>query len=77
MTTNRSKRWPTVISFGFILLLCPFLAGCQTTGTTATTIKSQCAAWRAITYSAKGDTKLTVDQIRVHNAVGKRLGCWK
>ena len=35
------------------------------------------AAWRAITYSAKGDTKLTVDQIRTHNLVGRKLGCWK
>lgn len=59
------------------MLATPALVSCNTTGTTATTTKSQCDAWRAITYSAKGDTKLTVDQVRVHNAVGKRLGCWK
>lgn len=55
------------------------LTNCVSTGTTGTVTDkaSRCAAWRAITYSAKGDTKLTVDQIRIHNAVGRRLGCWK
>jgi hypothetical protein len=58
-------------------MLLLMLPACKTTGTTATTIESQCSAWRAIRYSAKKDTKLTVDQVRIHNAVGKRLGCWK
>ena len=55
------------------------LTNCVTTGTTGTVTDraSRCAAWRAITYSAKGDTKLTVDQIRTHNLVGRKLGCWK
>jgi hypothetical protein len=39
--------------------------------------EAQCAAWRAITYSAKKDTPMTVQQIRTHNQVGRRLGCWK
>lgn len=45
--------------------------------TTATTTDAQCAAWRAITYSSSKDTVETVKQVRVHNKVGKNLGCWK
>lgn len=44
---------------------------------TATTVKAQCTAWRAITYSSKGDTAQTVRQVRVHNLTGSKLGCWK
>lgn len=51
-------------------------AGCATT-TTATNRDAQCAAWRAITYSQKHDTAPTVKQVRVHNQVGRNLGCWK
>jgi len=47
-----------------------------TTGSTATTLRAQCAAWRAITYSAKRDTAPTVRQVRVHNRTGQRFGCW-
>lgn len=50
------------------------IAGCQTTSSTE--IKAQCAAWRAITYSAKKDTADTVRQVRVHNRTGQNLGCW-
>jgi uncharacterized lipoprotein YajG len=50
------------------------LAGCQTTATTAKTV---CAPWRAITYSGTKDTPQTVRQVRVHNATGKNVGCWK
>jgi uncharacterized protein YceK len=53
------------------------LSGCVTTRTTVTTTEGRCAAWRAITYSGKGDTAPTVRQIRVHNRTGQRLGCWK
>ena len=51
------------------------LTACETTST-ATNRAAQCAAWRSISYSSKGDTKLTVKQVRVHNATGKNLGCW-
>lgn len=60
-----------------LLLVGLLISGCVTTRTTATDRKSQCAAWRAITYSANGDTKMTVDQIRIHNRVGQLLKCWK
>lgn len=62
-----------------VLLLGSLLAGCQTAGTLTTVTRSetQCAAWRAITYSSKKDTPLTVEQVRVHNQVGRKLGCWK
>lgn len=52
------------------------LPGCITTGTTVTT-NSALAAFRAITYSVAHDTAATVRQIRVHNAVGRRLHLWK
>jgi hypothetical protein len=54
------------------------LSGCVTTQTTVTTTKAQCAAWRKITYSWKdGDSQPTIRQIRVHNAVGRKLSCWR
>ena len=59
------------------LLASSILAGCATTGTTATTADAQCAAWRAITYAAKHDTAETVRQVRVHNRTGEKMGCWK
>lgn len=64
------------------VMLCAMLAssllvGCAAIPTTATTIEAQCAAWRRIRYSASKDTKMTVDQIRIHNETGRNLGCWK
>jgi hypothetical protein len=58
-----------------LALSATLLAGCQTTSTTET--RAQCSAWRAITYSTKGDTAPTVKQVRVHNRTGQNLGCWK
>ena len=72
--SNSQKKLAATLS---AICLAMLLANCQTTGTTVTTREGRCAAWRAITYSAKGDTKLTVDQIRTHNLVGRKLGCWK
>ena len=60
-----------------LLLASSTLAGCATTGTTATTAEAQCAAWRAITYSSKRDTAETVRQVRVHNRAGENMGCWQ
>jgi uncharacterized lipoprotein YmbA len=60
-----------------LLLASPTLAGCATTGTTATTARAQCAAWRAITYASKHDTAETVRQVRVHNRTGEKIGCWQ
>lgn len=59
-------------------LLLP-LTACQTTIPSAETEPSAsfCAAARAIYYS-RHDTKLTIEQIREHNAVGVALKCgWK
>jgi hypothetical protein len=56
----------------------PMLAACSTnpaTLTSATSLKAQCAPWRAISYS-KNDTVVTVRQVRVHNVTGRNLGCW-
>jgi len=60
-----------------LLLASTTLAGCATTGTSATTAPAQCAAWRAITYSSQHDTAVTVRQVRVHNRTGEKLGCWR
>lgn len=65
-------RRPLVLAY---VPLC--LAGCQTTGTTVTTTKAQCAPWRALTYSGRRDSAVTVRGIRVHNLVGQKLKCWK
>jgi hypothetical protein len=59
-----------------LCLLALSLAGCATT-TTVTAVKTQCAAWRPITYSGARDTAKTVRQVRVHNRVGQNLGCWR
>ena len=59
------------------LLACCLLAGCATTGKTATTVKVQCAAWRAITYASRRDTAETARQVRVHNRTGQKIGCWQ
>ena len=58
------------------LLASSTLAGCATTGAGPTTVKAQCAAWRAITYASKHDTAETVRQVRVHNRTGEKIGCW-
>jgi hypothetical protein len=42
-----------------------------------TTVKTQCAAWRSITYSSRRDTAATVREIRVHNLTGQKIGCWQ
>ena len=62
---------------GAALLASFLLAGCVTTGSTATTVKAQCSAWRSISYSSKRDTAETVRQVRVHNLTGQKVGCWK
>lgn len=70
----RARLFAVLPSVAFASCL---LAGCGTIPMTATTTKAQCAAWRAITYSSSKDTAPTVEQIRVHNQVGQKLGCWK
>jgi len=39
--------------------------------------QARCAAWRRIQYSGQGDTLATIRSVRVHNAVGRKLQCWK
>lgn len=69
---RKPSRTATLLALGLSLTL---LTGCGTIST-ATNKQAQCAAWRAISYSAKKDTAETVKQVRVHDATGKRLGCW-
>lgn len=60
-----------------LLLLALSLPSCATTRTTATTAEALCAPWRAISFSGRNDTAQTVRQVRVHNATGAKLKCWK
>jgi hypothetical protein len=39
--------------------------------------QARCAAWRRIAYSGQGDTLITIRAVRVHNAVGRKLQCWR
>lgn len=71
-SASRKRLAQTLMALSAMLLL----TNCVTTQTTVTTTEAQCAAWRKIRYSAKGDTKMTVTQVRKHNAVGRALGCW-
>lgn len=71
----RSKKRRSQWRLAKLSALPLLLAGCQTTthsGETSST--SFCAAARAIYYS-RHDTKLTIEQIREHNAVGVALRC--
>ena len=70
---SRKRFAQTLIALSAMLLL----TNCVTTQTTVTTTEAQCVAWRKIRYSGKGDTKMTVTQVRKHNAVGRALGCWR
>src|SRR5262245_53993588 len=71
---NLRRRLPVAVA----LLASPILlAGCVTTGTTATTTRALCEPWRAISYSGKRDSSQTVREIRVHNRTGQNLRCWK
>jgi hypothetical protein len=45
-------------------------------GISVTGKAAQCAAWRKIMASHK-DTPLTIEQVQIHNQVGKNIGCWK
>ncbi len=58
------------------MLLAGLLAGCATSGTpiSVTDNEGQCVAWRKILASRK-DTAMTIQQVRVHNATGRRLHC--
>lgn len=84
LTLRRLQSWllrkarslpPLMLCLLAAVSLC--LGACQTLNGTPTTAASQCAAWRAISYSSSKDTPPTIDQIRTHNLVGKKLGCWK
>ena len=74
---SRTTRMRMRLAMCASLIASSTLAGCATTGTTATTARAQCAAWRAITYASKHDTAETVRQVRVHNRTGEKMGCWK
>ena len=71
----RSKRLRSLSQLARLSALPLLLGACQTTTLSSeTSSASFCAAARAIYYS-RHDTKLTIEQIREHNAVGVALRC--
>jgi uncharacterized lipoprotein YajG len=73
MLRNEWSRKATKL--GLMLSATLLLAGCQTTSSTAT-LAAKCAGLKPITYSTKGDSAATRKQVRLHNATGRKLGCW-
>jgi hypothetical protein len=60
-----------------LLTACAQTSGIVTTGNSKDVQKARCAGWRAITFSAKGDTEQTIKEVRTHNVVGVKKKCWK
>lgn len=65
------------------LMLCAMsLTGCATRSTVTTT-STICKPWKSIRYASKTKTSprfaapQLVTDLRVHNATGLRLNCWK
>ena len=68
---------PTLRRYAALLtlaLLCSMtLTACEAIRTTAMRASSACAVFRNITFSAVGDTRETISQIRGHNAARDAL----
>ena len=66
-------KWPRALLLGGLLLSASaLLEGCKTTPQptpTIATTKPDCTLWRALTYTAKGDSAETVREIVEANAV--------
>lgn len=65
-------------------VLCLPTAGCfEATRTTVTagskpaSLAARCAGWTRISYSGDSDTMETIEQVRIHNQVGRNKRCWK
>jgi predicted small secreted protein len=73
-TQPNGKWWTGATKLALLLSVSMTLAACQTTSSTGT--KSKCAGLKPITYSSSKDTAETVKQAKIHNAFGRKLGCW-
>lgn len=72
--SSKANKLAAMLALMSLTILLP---NCATTPITATSVKSVCAGWRPITFSAAKDTRETVDQVRTHNKTGQRRRCWK
>ena len=55
------------------VLSATILTGCATIRTTAMRTSGACVAFSPITFSAKGDTRATIAQLREHNAAWEAI----
>lgn len=62
---------PTVLVL--ILTACQSTATHKTAVTGSDSVRVACSAFRLISYDSEEDTKMTVDEIRQHNAAYKAL----
>lgn len=58
---------PLIVQGGLLLLCSMMMTACATTPQTGTD-RIACGAFSVISFSASGDTALTVRQVREHNA---------
>jgi hypothetical protein len=63
------------MKYAVLLAAAIALGGCQTT-TSAATKAAKCAGFQPVRYSSKTDSAATIKQARIHNATGRKLGCW-
>ena len=68
---------PSALLLAIVLTACAPTRATVTTGNSLAASKARCAGWRAITFSAKGDTPRTIKEVRTHNQTGKNKKCWK
>jgi uncharacterized membrane protein YeiB len=76
-TVKRLALTLSVLCMTSLLTNCVTTRGTATAGRAKASHDARCAGWRAIDYSAKGDTTRTVTQVRRHNQTGVNKRCWK
>lgn len=63
---------PLIVQGGLLLLCSMMMTACATTPQTGTD-RVACQAFAIISFSASGDTALTVRQVREHNAKWREI----
>ena len=77
ITVKRLGRTLSLLCALSLLTACATTRGTVTAGNTPNASKARCSGWRPIDYSASGDTRETIDQVRVHNQTGVNKKCWR
>ena len=76
-TVKRRAAMPSALLLVILLTACAPTRATVTTGNSFAAFKARCSGWRAISFSAKGDTPRTIKEVRTHNQTGKNKKCWK